>query len=286
MKIRNRHWLVAFSAAVIAHLSLLLLFWTPAESGSVNLGVGGTEISFGMAGGAPGTAEVVPPPAETVEPQETQAETPPETAPEPPVETAEAVDIPEVEAVEPIAAEVVPVKKVTPPLEKATVRKKPTPPKEIQPPAPVAEPAPRTAPVSETTEVASKSDTAPSVAGSSGQSGTQKSANVGNAADTSSGGRPGSADSYYALLQAWLEKHKEYPSSARRRRNEGVAVLTFTMDKNGAVRNARVTKTSGFDLLDAEVIAMIKRATPLPPFPNDFTDQQMTVSVPVQFRIR
>ncbi|MBO6948071.1 MAG: energy transducer TonB [Rhodospirillales bacterium] len=301
MSIRRKHWLVAFLVAVLAHGSLILLLWEPKESGAANLGVGGMEISFGMAGGAPGATAVAPPEAKTVDAPEKDVVEPVEP---PPVETAEvmepldAIEPPEpieVEAVEPPNAETVPVAEVKPKTEAAKVPTKPTPPKEVQPetakPVEVAEPESKPEPVAPK-EVASTappqaqpSTQAPAVAGSAGKSGTKKSANVGSGDNASSGGRPGSADSYFARLQAWLEQHKEYPSSARRRRQEGTAVLTFTMNRGGEVLAARIQRGTGYKALDEEVIKMIERATPLPPLPDDFAQGELTLSVPVQFQL-
>lgn len=309
MNIRGRHWLAALSIAVLVHGSLILLLWEPAESGAANLGVGGMEVSFGMAGGAPGAAAVSPPEKETLDtPEEAETVEPAETTPVETVETA-ALEAPveeiapaepvEVEAVTPDTTEAVEVREVKPKTVTAKISKKPEPPKEAKPeepkpvePKPVkaAEPSPvRPAAPKEVASVAPPKEAPPtktsSVAGSAGKSGTQKSNNTGSGETSSSGGRPGSADSYFARLQAWLEQHKEYPSSARRRRQEGTAVLTFTMDHRGEVLMARIQRGTGFSSLDEEVIRMIKRAAPLPPLPDDFPEGNLTLSVPVQFQL-
>jgi periplasmic protein TonB len=270
MTIERKHWLTAFLFALLAHGAFVLVLWKPAESGAANLGVGGINISFGTAGGAPGAAEVSAPETKTVEPTETKVETPPETIPDDPVETVEVTEPLEIEAVEPPTAETVPVAEVKPKTETAKL------PKKIEPPKEIAEKEPEPA----------KPTQKASIAGSAGKSGTQQTANVGSGDSTSSGGRPGSSNNYFALLQAWLERHKEYPAAARQRRNEGTAVLTFTISRDGNVSEAHVVKSSGSSLLDREVMSMIRRANPLPPFPDDFTEKQITLSVPVLFQLR
>ncbi len=295
MTIRRRHWLTAFIIALVLHGSLILLLWEPAESGAANLGVGGMEISFGMAGGAPGTTEVPPPQKETVDAPETEPVEPVETPPVETVETAEVMEPVEeseppepveVEAVEPPSAETVPVAEVKPKTEKAKVPKKPEPPKETQAVEPEPAPAPQPPKeIASTPPVKEVEPQAPSIAGSAGKSGTEKTSNTGSGKDKASGGRPGSSDSYFARLQAWLEQHKEYPSSARRRRHEGTAVLNFTMSRNGEVIEARVLRGTGYASLDEEVMNMIRRASPLPPFPDDFDDARLTLSVPVRFQL-
>jgi len=299
MKIGRRHWLAASLVAVAAHGALVLLLWEPAESGAANLGTGGMEISFGMAGGAPGATAVPPPTAKTVEVSETPGVVPTEAVPVETVDTIESAVPPEVSAIEPAPTEPVPVAEVPPRTVTARVPKKPRPPKEVEPVPPVEDVEPEAA-EQETVEAAPKEvaaqtpaetpaepqTKAPSVAGSAGKSGTEKSANTGSGTSASAGGRPGSADSYFERLQAWLEEHKEYPASARRRRHEGMAVLNFTMNSAGEVLAARIVRGTGHAILDEEVMSMIQRAAPLPAFPDDFEQGRLTLSVPVQFRLR
>jgi protein TonB len=89
-----------------------------------------------------------------------------------------------------------------------------------------------------------------------------------------------------SLLQAWLEKHKEYPRAARQRRVEGTVLLYFVVDRGGQVRADRIEKTSGHRLLDDEAEAMIKRANPLPPIPDAMNRDRLEIVVPVQFFLK
>jgi len=98
--------------------------------------------------------------------------------------------------------------------------------------------------------------------------------------------RPGADADYLATLLAWLEKHKEYPREAQRRRQQGTAILYFELDRQGRVLNYRIKTSSGFAELDREVEAMIRRAEPLPPMPADMTQAKLELQVPVQFRLR
>lgn len=286
MRIRPKHWLFALIIAAFTHSSVLALtLWDSSDSGTANLGTGGVDVAFGTAGGTPGaTPAVAPSEVEAIEAQQVPTEPAPqaqqieEVAP---VEVAEAIPQAPIETapVEVTEAQAVTVKAVVP--------KKPKPPQ-----AKAVEPTPTPVTTPPVTEVATRepapvrSMTPPSVAGSAGKSGTQASANTGSGENASSGGQPGSAVSYFALLQAWLEKHKEYPHQARRRRQEGTALLSFTFTRNGRVTNARIVESSGFHSLDREVMAMIRRANPLPPIPDDFPQHRLTLSVPVQFFLR
>lgn len=95
----------------------------------------------------------------------------------------------------------------------------------------------------------------------------------------------GSAD-YLAALRAWLERHKEYPSRARRRRIEGTALLVFVMDRSGKVLAQRIERSAGEPTLDRAALEMIDRAQPLPPLPDGLGGARLEIRVPVQFRLR
>lgn len=307
MTLQRRHWLAAWLIALTAHGSLILALWEPADGGAANLGVGGMEISFGMAGGAAGANEVSPPETDAIDPSEVETAEPTEATPvtsaetlpvEAPIETVETAAPPEPEPIEPPTVKAVPIKEPKPrpePKPRLAKVKPPHKPHRVVSPPTVATPkqvTPKPAPPTVTT-VTTETATAPaqpkrlpSVAGSRGKSGAQQSANTGSGTSASSGGLPGTSASYFAQLQAWLEKHKEYPSAARRRRRQGTAILTFTIHRDGTVDDARVSRSSGSPALDREVLAMVDRANPLPPFPSDFDQPQITLSVPVQFRLR
>src|SRR5262249_49464691 len=75
-------------------------------------------------------------------------------------------------------------------------------------------------------------------------------------------GRPGADADYFAVVLAWLEKHKEYPRQAQIRRMQGTAILHFELDRQGKVLSFRLDRSSGYPELDHEVEEMIKRASP------------------------
>lgn len=91
--------------------------------------------------------------------------------------------------------------------------------------------------------------------------------------------------SYNSKVLARLRAAKTYPAAARGRGIEGTAILTFTISSSGRVTSARLSKGAGHPLLDAAVLAMARKAAPFPAFPTSITKNQMTFSVPVQFKI-
>ncbi|MBK1659219.1 energy transducer TonB family protein, partial [Paracraurococcus ruber] len=92
--------------------------------------------------------------------------------------------------------------------------------------------------------------------------------------------------SYVAQLFAALERHKTYPPDARYRRAQGVAMLHFRMRRDGTVTAWRLDRSAGDPALDAAVLAMIQRASPLPAPPADLAGEALELTVPVRFALR
>lgn len=84
------------------------------------------------------------------------------------------------------------------------------------------------------------------------------------------------------LLQQ-LNAVKRYPRRARRLRQQGVSYLHFRMDEQGRVLASRIARSSGFELLDRETLALIRRAEPLPLPPAELAGKRLEFVVPVDF---
>jgi len=92
--------------------------------------------------------------------------------------------------------------------------------------------------------------------------------------------------SWQSLLLRRLQEQKNYPQKARRRREQGVVMLAFSVDRDGHVVERHIVKGSGFSDLDAEVLALIERAQPLPAFPASMTERELNLTVPIRFSLR
>ncbi len=92
--------------------------------------------------------------------------------------------------------------------------------------------------------------------------------------------------SYRQLVAAHLQRFKRFPPGARAAGAQGSVTLNFTISRAGHVLNARLGRSSGSADLDAEALAMVHRAQPLPPFPPELTQASMSFSVPVSYAVR
>jgi periplasmic protein TonB len=100
------------------------------------------------------------------------------------------------------------------------------------------------------------------------------------------GGAPHVERSWETLLMRKLQQFKRYPSGAQARGEEGVAMLAFSVDRDGRVLDRKIVRSSGHTDLDNEVLAMIERAQPLPAFPRSMGEAQLSLTVPIRFSLR
>jgi protein TonB len=100
------------------------------------------------------------------------------------------------------------------------------------------------------------------------------------------GGAPRVAPSWQADLVRHLQQYKRYPSGAQGKREQGVVLLGFSVDRNGRVLAHRIVQSSGHADLDQEVMDMIVRAQPLPAFPPSMTQSELDLTVPIRFSLR
>jgi protein TonB len=91
--------------------------------------------------------------------------------------------------------------------------------------------------------------------------------------------------SYLARLLAYLNRFKHYPPEARSARITGVVMLHFVMDRTGHITTAEISQSSGKPVLDAEALALVQRADPLPAIPADFGRDTINAIVPIEFSL-
>jgi protein TonB len=92
--------------------------------------------------------------------------------------------------------------------------------------------------------------------------------------------------SWQKSLIRHLNRFKRYPESARSRGIQGVVEVEFTIDRGGRVVALRVVQSSGSPALDAEALATLRRANPLPAPPAQAADATFDLALPIHFRIR
>ncbi len=78
-----------------------------------------------------------------------------------------------------------------------------------------------------------------------------------------------------------VQRHINYPPIARRMGWEGKVLVSFVLEPNGDIRNLKVLKSSGYEVLDKEALDVIRRSYrdfPKPPV-------SVVVKLPINFRL-
>ncbi|TVQ52304.1 MAG: energy transducer TonB, partial [Rhodobacteraceae bacterium] len=96
---------------------------------------------------------------------------------------------------------------------------------------------------------------------------------------------PSAKAAYVARLRAWIAARQQYPRQARARRQEGEGVVRFRIDATGRLLSAELRRSAGAAALDAEMLALLRRAEPMPPIPPALGLAYLELDLPVSFMI-
>jgi protein TonB len=92
---------------------------------------------------------------------------------------------------------------------------------------------------------------------------------------------------WVGAISALLERKKRYPPAAHARREQGVAQVSFVLDRQGRLVESHIARSSGAADLDEEALALVHRAQPFPPRPaNGVQDEQVHLNVPIRFSLK
>jgi protein TonB len=91
--------------------------------------------------------------------------------------------------------------------------------------------------------------------------------------------------SYHHMVATLLAKAKRYPERAVRGRVVGSGTLRLTVSPSGDVERVEVIKSTESNILDEELLRMVDRAAPFPAFPSEMNQADLTMLVPVSFRL-
>jgi protein TonB len=87
-------------------------------------------------------------------------------------------------------------------------------------------------------------------------------------------------------IVALLERNKRYPEAAQSRREQGIAQVFFSLDRQGRVISSRVVRSSGASALDEEALALLRRAQPFPAPPRELQGEHIDLTVPIRFNLK
>jgi protein TonB len=90
--------------------------------------------------------------------------------------------------------------------------------------------------------------------------------------------------SWMGGLSKHLQRFESYPTSARAHNIQGVVLISISISRDGHVVERHIVRSSGHPDLDAEAMALVERAQPMPAFPASMTQSEADdIEVPLRF---
>jgi len=259
---------LALAAAAGLHLLVAVTALAAFERGPIIEEIRAVEIELAAetapAPPQPDARQEAQPPAQTQAQPEPPAQAESQVPPEPPPPEPQAQAAPEPP---PIDASIIPLPEPPPPVAFETpkvVPPKPMPPRPAPPKAAPPKPAPAiAAPSPLPPGPAAQPSPAPSAAA-----------------------RPPTHDPRYIdRLAAAIERERDYPTTSRRRGEQGRVVLTLVIAADGRLLSSDIVTGSGFEALDRAALGMVRRAR-LPAMAPGFGAENATFTIPIVFAIR
>jgi protein TonB len=88
-----------------------------------------------------------------------------------------------------------------------------------------------------------------------------------------------------ALKVGKQRQEDDYPAEAVRNGWAGTALVEVLVARNGTIQNVALGRTSGFQILDEQALAMVRRVSKLW-VPKRLRGREMNVSVPIGFQLQ
>ncbi len=91
--------------------------------------------------------------------------------------------------------------------------------------------------------------------------------------------------SYFQKILTRIESTKRYPRFAKERGLEGKVHLEFVIGGDGRIKDLKVISTSGFQILDQDAVATLRRAGPFPPVPGRSAAEKIAVRLAITYQL-
>lgn len=95
---------------------------------------------------------------------------------------------------------------------------------------------------------------------------------------------PDELNDYIRNIQTRIINAAYYPPDARELGWEGTVKLSFLVLNDGALKEATVSQSSGYKILDEAALDAVSRQAPFPSFPSQVVLRELKVEVPITYR--
>jgi len=90
---------------------------------------------------------------------------------------------------------------------------------------------------------------------------------------------------YAKLIKERIGFHWKYPPEAMETLLEGKLMVIFVLARQGEVIQIKITKNSGYEILDNEAIRAVTAAAPFPPFPEHIRVSRLNIKASFDYRL-
>jgi protein TonB len=91
---------------------------------------------------------------------------------------------------------------------------------------------------------------------------------------------------YLEELREAIMLHRQYPSRARRKHQEGTATIAFVLRKDGVIEESHIEGSSGYKALDSAALRAVLELGQFEPIPSELHRDLWPLSVSLQFTLR
>jgi TonB family protein len=91
---------------------------------------------------------------------------------------------------------------------------------------------------------------------------------------------------YAKIIKKRIQRHWTYPSTARENYLQGNLLIIFRLEKNGDLVSCRISRSSGYQILDSASIKAIELASPFPPFPDTIPVQFLNINTSFTYQLK
>ncbi len=91
---------------------------------------------------------------------------------------------------------------------------------------------------------------------------------------------------YSRGIQRKIAARKKYPKKARRRGEEGLIIVQFTVLKSGKIRDLLLVSATPYAELNEAALNAVRRAVPFPSFPDEIGEDFLVLELPFRFEIK
>jgi protein TonB len=91
---------------------------------------------------------------------------------------------------------------------------------------------------------------------------------------------------YLEELREAIMLHRQYPSRARRKHQEGTATIAFILRKDGRIEQTHIEGSSGYKTLDSAALRAVVKLGKFDPIPQELQRDDWPLSVSLQFTLR